>query len=372
MMKAPFILLFTTAAVFVAVMVSAPAAAQTEFEAELPAFSTAASPDEVTRSLPEAVRLTDLRPVWQQVNRCAAAALAIQMSYFGWNGTYDEVIRYLNTHPEDVAVRLEEMGAFAELHGLRWIARFGGTVDLLKLLIAEGFPVLIENSYYDGPGGFRDWMSHNRVMMGYDDAQGLLYAFDSLLGNGPDGRGRPFEYADIEERWRPFNRDYLLLYHPEDEDRVRELLGEDHWDPVRNAELALAQSQAEIDEGRADSYTYFNIGTSLLVLERYEEAAEAFDIARRTGLPWRMLWYQYGPFEAYYHVGRYDDVIALARQVIDTTPGVEETYYYIGLAAEALGDTQRAIANLEVAVMRNANFTEAIEALVRIRGAQGN
>ena len=38
-------------------------------------------------------------------------------------------------------------------------------------------------------------------------------------------------------------------------------------------------------------------------------AASAFDEARRIGLPYRMLWYQFGPFEAYLRVGRYQDVI---------------------------------------------------------------
>jgi predicted Zn-dependent protease len=81
-----------------------------------------------------------------------------------------------------------------------------------------------------------------------------------------------------------------------------------------------------------------------------------------------MMWYQFGPFEAYLQVGRYDDVINLAREVIGATPGVEETYYYIAQAYEATGDNQRAQANLEVAVMRNPRFTRAVEALNTMRG----
>ena len=49
-----------------------------------------------------------------------------------------------------------------------------------------------------------------------------------------------------------------------------------------------------------------------------EEAAAAFDQARQIGLPWRMLWYQFGPFEAYYETGRYDEVIALADATLQT------------------------------------------------------
>jgi tetratricopeptide (TPR) repeat protein len=81
-----------------------------------------------------------------------------------------------------------------------------------------------------------------------------------------------------------------------------------------------------------------------------------------------MMWYQYGPFEAYYHVGRYDDVIALAREVIGTTPGVEEMYYYAGLAYEAQGDAERAKSNYEVALWRNNSFIRARDALARVGG----
>ena len=316
--------------------------------------------------LPASTRLTGLRAVYQQFNRCSAAALTIQLSYFGWEGTYDDAIRGLNPHAEDVAVRLDEMIEFAEEQGLRGIERVGGTLDMLKALVAGGFPVLVENIYYDGPDSFRDWMSHNRVIMGYDDTLQVLYSFDSLLGNGEDGQGRPIPYADLDVRWKPFNRDYLVLYRPEEEERLQAIMG-DHWDPVYNAEWALEQSQAELDTENADSFTLFNIGSSLVALGRYEEAADYFDQARGLGLPWRMLWYQYGPFEAYYHTGRYEDVLQMARDVIAVTPGVEEVYYYAGLAYEALGDTFRAEANYQVAIQRNVDFTAAIEALARLR-----
>ncbi len=318
-------------------------------------------------SLPPQARLTGIRPVYQNYNRCSAAALTMQLSFFGWQGSYTDTIRALNPNEEDVAVRLDEMLAFAQEQGLTGIYRNGGTLDLLKALVAGGFPVLMENVYYDGPGAFNDWMAHNRIVMGYDDAKGEIYTFDSLLGNGPDNAGRPIPYADIDSRWRPFNRDFLVLYKPEDQAKIQQILG-GYWENSYANEIALLQSQAELDSGASDSFTLFNQGTSLVELGRHEEAADAFDKARGIGLPWRMLWYQYGPFEAYYHVGRYDDVLTLAREVLATTPGVEETYYYAGLAYEAKGDVERAKSNFQVALWRNADFTAARAELDRIGG----
>ncbi|NDJ60920.1 MAG: tetratricopeptide repeat protein [Chloroflexi bacterium] len=316
--------------------------------------------------IPAEMRLSGLRPVYQQFNRCSSAALTIQMSYFGWGGSYDEAIRGLNPHSEDVAVRLEEMADFARANGLRAHWGIGGTLDLLRQLVAAEIPVLIEQGYYDS-NDINDWMSHNRVVMGYNDAAQEFYVFDPLLGNGPDGTGRPMTYEFVAERWRPFANDYLVLYEPEDEFMVQQILGQ-HLDPIFGAENAIRQAQAEIDNGSSDSFTYFNLGTAYNVLGRYENAAEAFDRARSTGLPWRMMWYQYGPLEAYLEVGRYDDVITLARSVISSEVGVEEMYYYAGLAYEAQGQFDRARANFQVAVQRNAFFSAAQTALRRVGG----
>ncbi len=327
----------------------------------------AVSPYVPPMTLPTSARLEGLRPVYQLLNRCSSAALTIELSYYQWSGTYDDTMRYLNPNTEDVAVRLDEMISFVNLQGLAAVERVGGTIDLLKALVADGFPVLVENVYYDGPGAFKDWMSHNRVIMGYDDAKQELYSFDSLLGNGTDNAGRPIAYTDMDNRWRDFNRDFLVVYRPEDQAKLQQVMGS-YWDETYAAETLLQQSNDELVGPTSDTFSLFNKGSALVLLGRYEEAAEAFDQSRSLGLPWRMMWYQYGPFEAYYQVGRYQDMLDLARDVIATTPGVEESYYYAGLAYEQLGDLERAKSNFEVALWRNQNFTAAAAALARISG----
>lgn len=348
------LLLFTAAAPTLAQETTPEPAPEATVEAQAPT------------ELPPSARLDGLTLIWQDINRCSAAALSIQISYFG-HYVYDAAVRELTPHIEDVAVRLDEMIRFAADYGLLGIERYGGTLDMLKALVAGGFPVLIENSYYDGGGGFRDWMGHNRVVMGYDDAQQVILTFDSLLGAGPDQLGRPIPYADVADRWRAFNYDYLVLYRPEDEEKLRAIMG-DHWDATYNAEWALQLAQTELQGESPDTFSLFNLGSSLVMLGRYEEAIEAFERAREIGLPWRMMWYQYGPFEAYINAGRYQDALTLAQQVIATTPGVEEAYYYAGLAYEGLGDMLRAESNFEVALMRNIYFTAASDALARVRG----
>jgi tetratricopeptide (TPR) repeat protein len=314
-------------------------------------------------SFPEAVSLTGLKLVWQQYNRCATAALAIYLSYFeSWTGRYDQIIAALNPHEDDVSVRMEEMGAYAEAQGLDALVRTGGTLDTVRALINAGFPLLVENVHYEGPN---DWMSHNWVLTGYDDAAGVVLAFDPRLGAGPDGLGRPMPYAEFEEGWKPFNRNYLLLYNPADAARVQAVLG-DQWDATVNAEWTLEQASAEVGADPDDAFALFNMASALVALGRHDEAAPLFDRADSIGLPWRMLWYQYGPFEAYLETGRYEDALALGQRVLQTTQGVEEIYYYIGRAYEGLGNTERAVANYQVALWRNRYFAEAEAALAAL------
>ena len=316
--------------------------------------------------LPLIRRLEGLQMIHQDTNRCSAAALTMQLTYFSeFNETYQNIIQRLNPYGGDVSVRIEEMADAAREYGLGAVVRRGGTLDLLKQLIAAGFPVLIENVYYDGAGGWDDWMSHNRVLVGYDDLQEILYFFDPLLGNGPDGGGRPMSYSEVEQRWRAFNRDYLVVYKMEDEPLLQSILGE-QWDPQFNAIWTLTVAEGELESPTADSFALFNRGWAYLQLEEYEQAAASFDEALTLGLPWRMLWYEFGPFEAYLAVGRYDDVINLVYQTLQTTDGVEEMYYYIARAYAGKGEIDRAIANLEAALYRNRYYTEASDLMAEL------
>ena len=97
--------------------------------------------------------------------------------------------------------------------------------------------------------------------------------------------------------------------------------------------------------------------------DRYSEAAAAFDQAREIGLPWRMLFYQFGPYVAYFNVGRYQDVVDLATVPLRARPVLEESYVWRGWALYMLGDTDGARGDFRSALGVNPNFIDAITAL---------
>ena len=311
--------------------------------------------------LPAEVRLEGLQVRWQQYNRCASAALYMQMSYFGYSGGATDIVTWLNPYKEDKSVRLEEMIAFAGEHDLLGIERTGGTRELMQRLVAGGFPVLVENAYYHR-GGPNDWLSHNRVLMGYDTYR--FYFFDPLLGPGDDNRGYGIRYDEFDTIWRDFNRVYMVLYRPDDQERLAAILG-DQWDVNYNAQWTLDQAQVDYQKN-SDAMSLYNVGSARLALGDQDGALQAFDGTRKGGLPWRLHWYRFEALEAYLQAGRYEDLMALIYKVIADTDAIQEVYYYAGLAYEAQGNTERARANYYAALDRNANYPAAQAALDRL------
>lgn len=312
-------------------------------------------------SLPVSGTIPRMHMVWQQQHRGAAAVLTMALKHYGWEGTFDEVILALNPHADDVSARTEEIIAYAAQYDLRTIARTGGSIDLLKALVAAQFPVLVETAYVDGP----DWMVHNRIVMGYDE--NALYIYDPILGAGANGEGRAMAYADFDAAWREANRSFIVIYPAGGELLLQTVLGS-QWDEAYNIAATLEQAQAELEANSEDAFAWYNAGAMLLRSGQAAQAAQAFDRAREIGLPWRIFWYRHEPFEAYLQAERYMDTISLGEYVLGTTPGVEEVYYYMGQAYEGLGSTEMAAQQYTEALRRNTNYTAAEAALADITG----
>jgi len=78
-----------------------------------------------------------------------------------------------------------------------------------------------------------------------------------------------------------------------------------------------------------------------------------------------MLWYQTGPYFAYFYVQRYNDVIDLATITLDkmSEPILEESFYWRGRAKAALGDTPGAIKDYRASLNVHPGFGPSLEQL---------
>lgn len=323
--------------------------------------------DTTTTTLPATYSLNGITHIYQGWNNCGPATLTMGLTYFGYADDQNPAAVWLKPNTEDKNVSPWQMVEYVngQLAGdVRALLRYGGDLERLKLLVSNNFPVLIESGY-DPVSANQGWMGHYLLISGYDDGRQQVITQDSY-----DGPNLPYTYEHIREYWKHFNYIYIVLYEPAREDELMTLLGDDA-DENANVYNALVKATQDAEINRNDPFAWFNIGTNYTLLGDFPRAAAAYDQARNTGLlPWRMNWYQFGAFEAYLQVGRFDDVIALARANLDDGGGqyVEETFYYGGLAREGLGETDRAIDNLNGALAFNPNFTPAREARDRLTG----
>jgi tetratricopeptide (TPR) repeat protein len=208
-----------------------------------------------------------------------------------------------------------------------------------------------------------DWLGHYQTVVGYDDSQAVFYVYDSWLGTGTGDVGLPERYSDFDSRWQHFNRVFIAIYEKDREGVVQQILG-DRSDLTQANQHALDVALEEANANRQNGFAWFNIGSSYTELGDFERAAAAYDRALQLDLPFRMLWYQFGPFEAYFEAGRYDDVLALATNNLNTAGNyVEETFYWQGRVYAAQGRASEASAAFQRALSYNPNFAAAQEAL---------
>jgi len=324
-------------------------------------MAVASTVSDAAASNPPAARLYGFTHVQQTWNNCGPANITMALSYYGWREGQDVAASYLKPDAEDKNVNPTEIVAFVNDHtNLRAITRIGGEMELLKAFLASDFPVIVETGYM--PEG-EDWFGHYQTVVGYSDADQFVFIYDSYLGSGENGEGLAETYSDFDDNWQDFNRTFIVVYEQEREGEVREILG-DRADLTLAAERAFDIAQTEARATPQEWAPWFNMGTSLVRLGRYEEAAVAYDQARQLDIPWRMLWYQFGPYEAYFNIGRYDDVMSLVDINLASSQGyVEETYYWQGRVLAEQGEPQQAMNAFNTALTHNPFYTAAQDAL---------
>ena len=318
--------------------------------------------------IPEKVELTP--PSWekQDWNNCGPAALAMYLRYYGWEGDQFDISAIIKPVRADRNVNVEELDYYVRNYAgwLKTIYRVGGDLELIQRLLAAGFPVLVEASFYfEGAYWPNDdlWAAHYLLVTGYDQERGTFTVQDTF--KGPD---QILDETTLDAYWQPFNRVFTLIYLPQQEEQVRDLLGL-AWDVDVNRQLALDVARREMETAPENVFAWFNLGTNLVYFERYAEAAEAYDQARRLGWPQRMLRYQFGPFFAYFHSGRIEDLLALTEYALQRTPNSEEAHLWRGWALYRLGDRQGAIAEFQAALDARPGYPDARYALDFVTGS---
>jgi tetratricopeptide (TPR) repeat protein len=331
-------------------------------QAAAPTWTPMVAPTQIP--LPAAYKL-DLSRVHYELqgwNNCGPTTMTMALSYYGWSNNQEVAAKWMKPNPEDKNVSPWQMVKFVNDNtGVKALYRIGGNIVVLKRLLAADFPVVVEESIQPAGEG---WMGHYLLLVGYDDTQQEFLTFDSYLGNN-QGQGRPSPYSLFDDKWRQFNRVFMAVYQPSRDMDLRQVLG-DYVDPAYGYSTALEQARSEASRDRTDKWAWFNMGTAYVALKDYANAALAYDQALKLGLPFRMQWYQFGPYEAYFFTGRYTDVLAYATASIANTPYVEEAYYWQGMVYAAQGDTKTAVDKFNQTLKYDKNFFPAQDAKTEV------
>jgi tetratricopeptide (TPR) repeat protein len=309
-------------------------------------------------------------------NYCGPANMSMALTFWGWTGNRDTVGEYVKTNQDDKNVMPYELQNFVQDQTDYYaLIRYGGDISLIKKLVAAGFPVVTEKGYYTyDMTGHYGWLGHYQFVTGYDDAKQVLIVQDTYIDKG---QNHEFTYDDFTKGWRSFDYLFMLVYPLDKQPQLFALLGayaDTGWSS-RHA-LEVAAGEASTLTGVDQYFAAFNVGTSHVNLKEYVDAAYAYDYAFQLYAalpdddlrPYRMLWYQTGPYFAYFYSGRYQDTIDLANATFQTVskPVLEETWYWRGMAKLALGDTQGAIDDFREAVRLHPNFDPAVYQLSQL------
>jgi tetratricopeptide (TPR) repeat protein len=110
-------------------------------------------------------------------------------------------------------------------------------------------------------------------------------------------------------------------------------------------------------------YSRFNLAIAYYHLGEYKKTVEEYEKVE-SQLPFRMLWYQIEPIDAYFRLGNYDKVFELTNAILNNqNRAYSELYLLRGKIYEKQGNKEAAKAEYENAVYYNTNLKAAIEAL---------
>ena len=341
--------------------------------------------------LPNAVSLDGVKYIDQRMgwNYCGPANLTMALSFWGWKGDPHVIAKVVKPGSGDLSKNFVDRGRVDknvmpyELVDFvnnntdyRALERQGGDENLLKRLIAAGFPVIVEKGYYEADyTGKVGWLGHYLFTTGYDDARGGFIVQDTWL---VPGKNLLSDYGAYEEGWRNFNYLFMVVYPADREAEVMNVLGswaDETWS-VQHA-LELAEKDILTVAGNNLFFAWFNKGTNHVALKQYVDASNAYDKAfsiyadwnlEKTDRPWRMMWYQTGPYFAYYYAGRYQDVINLANTTLFDPANkqgntLEESLLWRGRASYMSGNTQAAVDDYRASLKVHAGWIPAVQAL---------
>lgn len=327
----------------------------TIFSSPVPSPTATPYPTVTAKTLP-----TDYH-VFQTFNNCGPAALSMTLNFYGIRVSQkvlgDELRPFQNPqgNNDDKSTSLPELGAKAEEYNFVSFHRPNGNIELVKRAVSAGFPVITRTWLKPD-----DDVGHFRVIKGFNEATKTFLQDDSL-----QGKNLTYTYSEFDKIWEKFNYEFLLLI-PEDKAHLAESILQENYNEDVAWSAALSRSEAMLKTDPSNIYERFNYSVALFHKKQYQKSVEEFEKIE-SKLPFRTLWYQTEPIEAYYELGNYDRVLQMTQKILDNqNRAYSELYIIRGNIYKKQGKTQLAREEYEKAVLYNKNMDAAKDALASL------
>ena len=231
------------------------------------------TPTITSTPIPDSVILSNVPFVDQmgRYNYCGPANLTMALEYWGWKGDptsllepRDQVaavikpgednpnLNFVDRGQSDVNVMPYEMEDFVNQNtNYKALFRYGGDLDLLKRLIAAGFPVITEKGIYEPllPENTVQWGGHYALTTGYDDVKKEFTWQDSYIPLPTSvGKNTKTSYDDYLSGWRSFDYVFIVVYPADHETQLDQVLGpwaDQYWAAQHALDIANQEVQSQ-------------------------------------------------------------------------------------------------------------------------------
>lgn len=295
---------------------------------------------------------------YQTFNNCGPATLSMILSYYQIFKSQKELAEQMRPyqHPkgdnDDKTIFPEEFIDWVEKFGLKAIHRPNGSLQLIKLLVSNGIPVVTKTWLKPNED-----IGHYRIIRGFDERAKVIIDDDSYFGPN-----RRLSYFDFLSMWQPFNYGYIPIFEPGKEEIVKAILGED-LDLAVVYQKAVERAKKEAELTPDNVYPIFNQVTSYYHLGEYEKSVAEFEKVE-SRLPRRVLWYQIEPVLSYKELKNYDRVFQISNWIFEHgNRAFSELYQIRGEIYLEKGDQESAHREFELALKYNKNYQPAKHAL---------
>jgi predicted double-glycine peptidase len=183
--------------------------------------------------LQAAGQLGPLLNIPQTWNNCGPASIAEVLAYWGISRTQQQVQAVVRADGNPRGTSPYGVPAYMRSLGMRALLGIAGNERLIKLLVNNGFPVIVSQYV-----SLADHVGHYRPIQAFNDSTGVFVSSDPYLG-----QNHVIGYAEFDAIWKSTNRRFMVLYPPGKQALLNQVLGSAGWNLARAFANDLARTQ---------------------------------------------------------------------------------------------------------------------------------